>query len=273
MVRSFRRQNAFLLASVVLIFGAAASAQSSAESHAKVELIAEQQTVAAGKPFWVGLLFHLDPGWHIYWQNPGDSGEPPKVQWQLPPGFAAGAIRWPQPIRLGSGTVVDYGYEGQVLLMAPIAEASSQRASSLPSVSAEVKYIVCREMCIPGKAHLTLAMPAGGDWIQRRALFEQTRQQLPKPPPAHWKVSAESSKSNFIVSVRGSPQVQSASFFPLEPDQIDNSSSQAFASNRAEFRLTLKKSDQLIKPISTLKGLIILGPGRAFEVAAPVVSQ
>jgi len=273
MVVLFRRKIVLLVPCVIVIFAARLSAQLPADSHAKVELISEQNVAPPGKPLWVGLLFRLDAGWHIYWQNPGDSGEPPKVQWQLPPGHAAGPIQWPQPIRLGGGTVVDYGYEGQVLLMAPIQAATKGHATSIPNLSADVKYIVCREMCLPGKAHLTLALPPGGDWGRWRVLFEQTRQQLPKPAPPGWKVSAESDKSHFIVSVRGSPQVQRASFLPLEPSQIENSSPQDFVSNRTGFRLTLKKSDQLIKPISTLRGLIVLGPGRAFEVAAPVVSR
>jgi thiol:disulfide interchange protein DsbD len=272
MVPLFGRNSVFLVLCAMLILAARPSAPSPATSHAKVELVAEQPT-APGRPLWVGLLFRLDQGWHIYWQNPGDSGEPPKVQWQLPPGFAAGKIRWPQPIRLGGGTVVDYGYEGQVLLMAPIEGPVRGDANSIPSLSADVKYIVCGEMCIPGKAHPTLALPPRGDWGQWRVLFQQTREQFPKPAPPDWKVSAKSESSRFIVSVRGVPQVQSASFFPLEPGQIENSGPQAFASNRTGFSLTLKKSDQLIKPISTLRGLIVLGPGRAFEVAAPVVSR
>ncbi|MGO9516378.1 MAG: protein-disulfide reductase DsbD domain-containing protein [Candidatus Korobacteraceae bacterium] len=267
------RKGAFLAPCLLLIMATHASAQSPADSHARLELIAEQNSAPPGRPLWVGVLFRLDEGWHIYWQNPGDSGEPPKIQWQLPAGFAAGTIRWPQPIRLGGGTVVDYGYEGQVLLVAPIEGASDGRATSMPSLSADVKYIVCREMCIPGKAHLTLTPPPGGDWGKWRALFEQTRQQLPKPAPPGWKVSVESDKFHFIVSVRTGSQVQSASFFPINAGEIDNSSAQDFTSNRTGFRLTLKKSDQLSKPISTLKGLIVLGPGRAFEVATPVVSR
>jgi DsbC/DsbD-like thiol-disulfide interchange protein len=273
MVILSRRKSVFLVSCVMVILAARPSAQLPADSHAKVELITEQNTVPPGRPLWVGLLFRPDEGWHIYWQNPGDAGEPPKVQWQLPPGFTAGAIRWPQPIRLGSGTVVDYGYEGQVLLMAPIEGPVKGYATSIPSLSADVKYIVCREMCIPGKAHLTLALPPGGNWGRWRALFEQTRQKLPKQAPPSWKISVESDKSHFVVSVRGSPQVQSARFFPLEPGQIENSSPQNFASNRTGFRLTLTKSDQLTNPISTLKGLIVLGPDRAFEVAVPVVSR
>src|SRR5208337_1265104 len=114
-------------ACAMLALAARSNAQLPSEPHLKVELISEQATSPPGQPLWVGLLFRLEPGWHIYWQNPGDSGEPPKVQWNLPTGFAASSIRWPQPIRLGSGSVVDYGYEGQVLLMAPIQRSSSRK--------------------------------------------------------------------------------------------------------------------------------------------------
>ena len=273
MVLLRRRSIVLLTACAMLAMAARSNAQLPAEPHLKVELISEQATSPPGQPLWVGLLFRLEPGWHIYWQNPGDSGEPPKAQWELPTGFVAGSIRWPQPIRLGGGSVVDYGYEGQVLLMAPIQGSSGRNATSLPSLSADVKYIACRDVCIPGKAHLTLSGPAGGDWTAWHALFEEARAQLPKPAPAGWKVTAVSDKQHFMLSVQARPQLVGASFFPLEPSQIDNSSPQGFAPTHTGFRLILKKSDQLTKPITTLRGLIVLGPGRAFEVSAPVVSR
>ena len=273
MVLFCRRSTVLLAAGAMLAFIGRSNAQLPAQLHLKVELISEQPTSPPGQPLWVGLFFRLEPGWHIYWQNPGDSGEPPKVQWDLPAGFVAGSILWPQPIRLGGGSVVDYGYEGQVLLMAPILGSSSRNATSLPSLSADVKYIVCRDVCIPGKAHLMLSGPAGGDWALWRALFEQTRAQLPKPAPASWKVTAVSDKQHFILSVQARSHVAGPSFFPLQPSQIDNSSPQDFAPTQNGFRLTLKKSDQLTKPITNLRGLIVLGPGRAFEVSAPVVSR
>jgi hypothetical protein len=86
-------------------------------------------------------------------------------------------------------------------------------------------------------------------------------------------MTAVSAKQHFILSVQARSQVAGASFFPLEPSQIDNSGPQEFALTHNGFRLTLQKSDQLTKPITNLRGLIVLGPGHAFEVSAPVVSR
>jgi thiol:disulfide interchange protein DsbD len=267
------------LAAGLLLFSAYHLIAQVNEFHVKIELIPESAAAEARKPFWVGLLFRLDEGWHIYWQNPGDAGEPPRVQWELPPGFTSGPILWPQPVRLGTGSVIDYGYENQVLLMTPI-ERSANSAVSTPAISADVKYIVCREMCIPGKAHLTLSSPSSAElstvW---RQLFEQTRAQLPRAAPKAWKLSARIDKGkgkdndHFILSVRTESRVRAATFFPLEPGQIENSAAQSFALTANGFRLSLTKSDLLAKPITTLKGLLVLGPGRAFEIAVPVAPR
>jgi hypothetical protein len=125
------------------------SAQSRADTHAKVELGLDESSESA-KTMWVGVVFHLEPGWHIYWQNPGDSGEPPKIQWELPAGFRAGAVRWPQPIRLGSGSVVDYGYELEVLLAAPIERPAVLQPGLTAEIAAAVNYLVCRD-AYPGR--------------------------------------------------------------------------------------------------------------------------
>lgn len=263
-----------LAACALLLSAANSPGQSAPPSHAKVELIADEAS-PGGRTIWVGLLFHLDPGWHIYWENAGDSGTPPKVAWQLPAGFRAGAIRWPQPVRLGSGSVIDYGYEDQVLLMAPVERATGSAAGMTVPIGADVKYVVCREICIPGKAHLTLSLAAAGgdppaEASEWHAIFQRTRAQFPKATPAGWTVSATADKDHFVLSVRGAAPIKSATFFPLESGQVENSAPQAFAATGDGFRLTLQKSEQLVKPISTLRGLVVFAPGRAYEVAAPI---
>lgn len=255
-----------------MYLGGSTNAQTKPENHARVELIAEENSVQADRALWVGLWFQMDEGWHVYWKNAGDSGEPPKVQWTLPAGFQAGAIQWPQPVRLGHGTVVDYGYENQVLLMAPIKVPSDAKSSGASTIVADVRYLVCREICIPGKKRLTLSIPVGdgaaaqfGDW---QKLFRRTRAQLPRPAPAAWKISAISEKDQFVLSIAGAGAGKNASFFPLEPGVIENSAPQKWDATSNGFRMTLKKSGQLDKPISTLKGVIALDNGRAFEISA-----
>ena len=73
--------------------------------HVNVSLVSEFASLQPGKPAWVGLRFQLEKGWHVYWANPGDSGEPPKVEWQLPPGFKAGDLQFPFPHQIGRAHV------------------------------------------------------------------------------------------------------------------------------------------------------------------------
>lgn len=254
-----------------------------ATPHAKIELIADWPGASsAANTLWTGILFHLDPGWHIYWQNAGDSGTPPKIDWQLPAGYHAGTIQWPAPVRLGHGSVVDYGYQGEVLLMAPIERSPTrqQQASArndASAISAEVHYVVCSAICVPGRAHVSLSRLTNADWRTEasnwRSIFQRTRTQLPRPQPASWTVSAQSLKDDFVLSVRTRMPVKRAAFFPLDTDEIENSAPQAFTPTSQGFRLTLRKSEQLATSVATLKGLVVLARGQAFLVSAPVATR
>src|SRR5512139_1359458 len=71
--------------------------------YATVDLIAAEAIPTPGKDLWIALRFELEAGWHVYWQNPGDSGNPPALRWQLPDGIRAGEIAWPAPERIEAG--------------------------------------------------------------------------------------------------------------------------------------------------------------------------
>jgi len=242
-------------------------------------LIAEEDSFRPGHTLWIGLYFELDDGWHIYWRNPGDSGEPPRVEWNLPAGFEADAIRWPAPKRLGSGSVVDYGYESQVLLMAPLQIAAGVKAASPLTIGAGVKYLVCREICITGKADVMLEIPpaakhfSSAHFSQWHKLFARTRDKWPRPIPARWKVSAEAKGDQFILNLRGAAVPGDAAFFPLEENVIENSALQILASSGPGFQLMLRKSDQLLKPVATLQGVLVLEGTRAYEISAPIAPR
>src|SRR5215470_7883918 len=104
--------------------------------HARVELVSRQNTAIQGADLQLGVHFVLEPGWHIYWINPGDSGQPPVLKWQLPPGFSAGEIEWPRPERMQSTPqLADYGYHGEVLLPVNIHVPSTAAAGSPVQIS------------------------------------------------------------------------------------------------------------------------------------------
>src|SRR5262245_24206704 len=95
-------------------YGAASEPRGGAsEPRVRVDLLSEVASFTPGQTFWVGLHQRISPGWHTYWMNPGDSGEPPRIEWALPSGFTAGEIAWPFPERIPDGTAMAYGYAGE----------------------------------------------------------------------------------------------------------------------------------------------------------------
>jgi thiol:disulfide interchange protein DsbD len=238
-----------------------------------VQLVSDTDSVQPGKPLLVGLRFDMQQQWHIYWRNPGDSGEPPRVRWKLPAGFQAGAIQWPAPERLGSGSVIDFGYPGSVLLPVQLQTPSTMVApGGSITLSAEVSWLVCKDICVPGEAALTLTLPvrpAPGPVSASHALFQQAGSRLPQPMPAGWRAEASSGQAVFLLTIHGAG-VGPASFFPLEADQIDNAAAQTSTALPDGVQLTLKKSEQLAGTPARLDGVLNLGPGRAYAVSAPV---
>jgi DsbC/DsbD-like thiol-disulfide interchange protein len=269
----------FSIALVALVLGFAcggiAAAQSFTAAHARVSLIAENNSLQPGQSAWVGVLFDLEKGWHIYWVNPGDSGERPKIQWQLPAGFQAKEIRWPTPVRLGTGTVIDYGYEGRVLLPVPMQIPADYKSGKPVMLSADIRYLICREVCIPAKAQASLAIPSANasGVAADRELFRSTFENSPKPLPVGWKAQASDMGGFFQLSLDTGTSESKAAFFPLEEDQVDNAAPQGVTATARGVQLKLKKSDQLLKPIAALKGVVVLSPGRAYEVSAPLTGS
>jgi DsbC/DsbD-like thiol-disulfide interchange protein len=262
-----------LTLSLLLTCAGSASAQSFAAAHAKVELVAEEASSgAAGHTVWLGVLFDLDKGWHTYWVNPGDSGEAPKIQWDLPKGFRAGEIRWPVPARLITGTIVDYGYEGRVLLAVPVQVPADYKGGAPVALAADVRYLVCRDVCIPAKAHPTLTISAsGGDATAAgRELFANARNRWPTAMPANWKVAASDAGDHFVLSIETGAREPQAVFFPLSENVIDNAAPQKAAPTDHGTSITLKKSELLTTAVAKIEGVVVFGANRAVEIAAPV---
>src|SRR5437762_4501697 len=125
----------------------------------KAELLADTNAVVPGKPFTIGLLLRMAPRWHTYWKFSGDAGLPTELKWKLPPGWKIGEIQWPIPLKtIDPGDIETYGYENEVLLMQEI--TPPQKLDNSPvKLPADVNWLVCEKICIPGSATLQLELP------------------------------------------------------------------------------------------------------------------
>ncbi|MDY7226327.1 thioredoxin family protein [Hyalangium sp. s54d21] len=158
------------------------------EGNMRVEaaLLVDASQVKPGDAFRVGVRFKMDPGWHIYWKNPGDAGLSTDVSWDTP-GVTVGELRWPFPstFRTSDGFIVTHGYKEEVLLFAE-ARASEQASGSL-TLSAAVDALVCEVECIPAQMVLTRELPVGAQTVSDAAAtasFDASQAKVPRTPEA-----------------------------------------------------------------------------------------
>ena len=151
---------AFALAAALPTLPArAASVVRTAEVRA--ELLAHApQGVLSGQPIWLGLQLEHAPDWHTYWKNPGDSGAATTIDWRLPQGVSAGEIDWPAPHRLPIGPLVNYGYEGKVLLAAPLFLPAGYSARTV-DIALRADWLVCKVECLPQSGDFQISLPTG----------------------------------------------------------------------------------------------------------------
>ena len=148
-----------------------------------IELISEAAVILSGEPFTVGIWIKMEPGWHTYWRDPGDSGMPTRVKWILPEGFNAGEIQWPIPKRFGDEMVTNFGYEKEVILLTEISPPESLAVGTKVPVTAKVSWLLVKDICIPEKAELTLRLPVEEasrlhpEWSK---VIQETRRQIRK---------------------------------------------------------------------------------------------
>jgi thiol:disulfide interchange protein len=240
--------------------------------HLTVELLPLENSIQPGGSTTVGLHFKLDKGWHVYWVNAGDSGEPPRIKWALPDGITAGAMQFPAPRRLPLGPLMDFGYEDEVLFPMTLTADSTLKAPSTAPLSAHVDWLVCREVCIPGKTDLALPLPVaaqkGGADPARQALFDRFYARLPQPLPSSAKAVFGSTPGGFALALTGHPATN-AEFFPLEQSQIVNAAPQPAQAVDGGVEISLKKDENVHAQPVQLNGVLLLSDGTAYEIHAP----
>jgi DsbC/DsbD-like thiol-disulfide interchange protein len=253
---------------------ASAFADPVSQPHVQLELVSPDTSLQPGRPTQVGVHFEVESGWHLYWKNPGDSGKPPSIRWEMPPGFTAGSWEWPVPLRIPFGRLVNYGYDRRLLLASPL-EVPAGEAKGEATLGAHVEWLVCAEECIPGKLDLRLRLPwkdATPEPSASAALFRASAETVPKPIPSGWKIEGWIDSETIQVAMSGFAILGETLFFPDEPRLIQNAAPQVLGRRGDALLLTMKRSEQSPSEIKKLTGVLVTG-AKGYSVEIPLVPR
>lgn len=243
------------------------------QRHSSASLLIAQTAATPGSRVSLGITFEVENGWHIYWRNPGDSGEPPQMQWRLPAGVAAGTFSWPTPTRLTNPAGTDYGFEGTTVLLTSIQFPATAQPGTTIDVGGDLRWLVCHDICVPQRARLKapvrIAETASVDSAARQGL-QSAAERLPQPMPVSFRPKVTALPEGFRLTIVTGEPVTRAQFFPAEPEQIDNEAPQDVTSKPGRLSLTLKKSEYLKQKPPRLTGVIVINGASAFEMDASV---
>jgi len=235
--------------------------------HVTIEAFADQQSIEPGQTFRVAVVERIQPGWHTYWVNPGDAGQATRLRWSVPSGYRVDEVQWPVPQVFRSGSLVTYGYEGEVALVQSV-HAPGNLASTPAKLSVEAQWLACQDICIPehAVAQVTIGQESAAAHATPSAspaLFTAAGARLPKPSP--WGASLAVGSTSVVLTVHGiAPQLPPAAqvqFLPLSWGEIDNAAKQKTARSGADLLLTLARGDLRASPLAGLDGVLVLGPG------------
>lgn len=240
-------------------------------------LLAEDQTIQPGHPFWVGVRLEIQEGWDTYWINPGEAGLPTQVTWHLPEGYSVSALKWPAPKLFSSQDLIAFGYGNSTMLLAQITPPSTIDLSSL-DIRADVSWLACKESCVPGESELLLSLPISMKAPQKDekslSYFNNAREQLPAPSEQQIHLTKESKK---LVLHLGSQEIKEALFIPETKDLIDYHSPQLLQKGEGQYLLQTKLLDQKSGLPDHVKGvLLVKDPAtdsqKAISIDLPILS-
>lgn len=191
---------------------------------ARATMLADTRAIAPGQTFTIGVLFTIEPEWHIYWINPGDAGLATTLKLELPDGFAAGPIQYPTPIRfMQSAEVVGYGYTEQVMLMATITAPHTLPAGPI-TLEATASWLCCKEFCLPGQDKLELKLPVtDAPRPANLEQFEHWKERIPRPAennPAADVAIETLLDHHYAVKIAWKNQPAEVRFFPASGDAL-----------------------------------------------------
>jgi thiol:disulfide interchange protein len=236
------------------------------EKHVDAELLAATDAIVPGKPLTVGLRLKHEHEWHTYWQVPGDSGLPTRIEWQLPGGITAGPIEWPHPKRLPAGPLVNYGYEGETLLLTTLQVPADLPVGKSVTLTGKAEWLECRDVCIPGGSDIALTLPVNGTAgpSSSAALFDRARAQVPQPVTGlTGQGTIDGNRIKISLALPAGKTVDRLEFFPLEEGRVEPAAAQVLKREGTAVELYLTAAQPVKADAKAITGVLVANAGPA----------
>ncbi len=212
----------------------------------------------------IGIYIHLKEGWHSYWKQPGESGKALTVKWILPKGATIDPLSWPFPERFTAGSVpiftensnkpqlnkslISFGYKQPFLLYTTLylpnkyIKITTQKNQAI-KISAEVDWLICKELCIPFNQNIHLSLPINKEIkknIYWAKVFNETQKKIPKPmnktfsmklKNTYWQTDVETPSPGQLLDI-----------FPLSLNMFSAQTPEILSTNSKQHSFKIKKT-------------------------------
>ena len=219
-----------IIFSILLFFSFFGAAEIVDTGHARISLIKDHSDFVPGTSINIGLKVSMDKGWHTYWRNPGDSGGPIEIDWDLPKGFSVSDIKWPLPEKIEYPPLMTYGYEDFVIYPM-VLSIPADYSEDYFEMAADI--LICADVCIPESGKISSNLLD----IESDSLIYEWLESIPsKSLP----ITTSLNENNLEIRFTFEKEIKEIYFFPDENNSIDYSSKQNFYKKDDGYFLSIK---------------------------------
>ena len=229
-------------------------------AHTEIQLISEDTALRLEGESWFGIDMQLDSDWHVYWQSPGDSGMPLKVEWILPTGFEMSDLLFPYPHRIDYEGLTSYGHSGNVTFLSRLKVPSHFNSEDRVNIGAHIRWLVCEKICLPAEADLNISLLIENRTSTKSDLWKErftlARSQLPTKSDGVV-IDAFETKTHFRFIFPNINNLSSLEYFSMDEDVVQHTAVQKLTRLEKGYELVVEKSEFLNRDIRRLRGVFV----------------
>lgn len=218
------------------------------KSHTQATLYLSDSGAKQGSRVTAALHLKMDPGWHTYWRNPGESGKATKIAWELPPGITAGEIEWPVPEKHELDGIFTYVFHNETALIIPLTIAKDAPTGAV-AIKGKVNWLECEKSCIPGSGRVeaTLAIGSESKPSAHAEQIKKWQEKIPRPADdlkltAEWDGAGTAEERAIVFAINRDSGAWDFYNYPLEEADLSVKLERLpNVDGQVRFRKTVKK--------------------------------